>query len=273
MNKLKIFLPITCLVIATTLLIVIYCYHFLGTPLSDNTSDWGAWGSYANIGISLISIYLIYVTYKEQSKSNKISRFEEQYKTSVQTLNELLEKESSLIYGAYGNLCEHFRGALTNEPEGSKEQNCHILRFYYSSILFEDMEHLDDGFRYLDLVLSNLCKSMEISEEEKQGRILELSCILSEDVRILFFCWKILREDEYLLAYCFRNGFFKIDSDEDCLLANIIRYICTGEIKKDKKVLGNYDDIDLGDTYKKGEDYFDTFDKLFNKKSESYDNN
>lgn len=267
MNKLKVLFPIICLVIAITLLFTIYSYHFLGIPLSDKTSDWGAWGSYVNIGISLISIYLIYVTYKEQRNSNKISRFEERYKTAIQTLNDLIGKEQSLIYESYDDICEHFKSAFSKEPSGSIEENCKILTLYYSCALFEKQELLDDGFRYLNLVIDNLHKSIEITDEEKQGRILELSCILSEDVRVLFFCWKILRDDNTFLTYCYRNGLFKIDSEEDCLLANIIRYICTGKFKKNKKVPINYDEIVFGDTYKIGENYFDTYDRLFNNKN------
>ena len=73
MNKLKVLFPKICMAVAIVLPII-YCYHFKGTSLSDNTSDWGAWGSYVGIGGSILSVSLIYITYKEQQESNRIGR-------------------------------------------------------------------------------------------------------------------------------------------------------------------------------------------------------
>ena len=73
-------------------LLLIYAISFIGTPISGQTSDWGAFGSYAAICVSSLSIALIYVTYREQRKTNEITRVEQHIVTMTNTLAILSEK-------------------------------------------------------------------------------------------------------------------------------------------------------------------------------------
>ena len=80
-------------------LLLIYAISFIGSPISFQTSDWGAFGSYAAIGVSSLSIALIYVTYREQRQTNEITRVEQHIVTMTNTLAVLSEKfhERSLM--------------------------------------------------------------------------------------------------------------------------------------------------------------------------------
>ena len=71
---------------------LIYAISFIGSPISCQTSDWGAFGSYAAIGVSSLSIALIYVTYREQRQTNEITRVEQHIVTMTNTLAVLSEK-------------------------------------------------------------------------------------------------------------------------------------------------------------------------------------
>lgn len=73
-------------------LLLIYAISFIGSPISCQTSDWGAFGSYAAIGVSSLSIALIYVTYREQRQTNEITRVEQHIVTMTNTLAVLSEK-------------------------------------------------------------------------------------------------------------------------------------------------------------------------------------
>ena len=72
--------------------LLIYVICFVGAPVSNHTSDWGAFGSYASISISSLSIFLIYVTYREQRRTNEITRIERQIMTMINTLVVLSNK-------------------------------------------------------------------------------------------------------------------------------------------------------------------------------------
>ena len=128
------------MVVVIVLPIIIYCYHFKDTPLSDNTSDWGAWGSYVGIGISILSVSLIYITYKEQQESNRIGRFEEHFHISLRTSIELFEKRKNVIDSIFSKVENHVRNPFDplTDYEQSKVQN--ILGYYYSSAVIDCRE-------------------------------------------------------------------------------------------------------------------------------------
>lgn len=231
--------------------------------------SWGTVADYMNVVVGILSIYLIYVTYREQSRSNKIGRFEERYKTFVHIFLDLMNSERPLIDSTYKSLCEHFAGVTTDVPVGTVEENCKILTYYYSSILLSaETESLNECFKYLNFFIGNLHHSKDISTEEKKARLLELSAVLSENVRILFFCWKLCENDKSLLDYCYKCHFLDI-MPNDCILANIIHNICTSNFLNNKNDKIDWENIviDVDDTYRAEETYADTYDRLFNNKT------
>ena len=90
-------------------LLLIYAISFIGTPISGQTSDWGAFGSYAAICVSSLSIALIYVTYREQRKTNEITRVEQHIVTMTNTLAILSEKYHDRLEVSYDKFSEHFK--------------------------------------------------------------------------------------------------------------------------------------------------------------------
>lgn len=254
-----------------TAIIASYIINFCDRPISTDTETWGAFADYMNLSVSILSIYLIYVTYKEQSNSNKIGRFEERYKTFVHIFIDLVNKERSLINETYTRLCKHFDGVMPDDdPVGTAEENSKILTYYYSNILLSaKTESLNECFKYLNFFIGNLHCSKDISTEEKKARLLELSSVVPENVRILFFCWKLCENDCSLLDYCYKCHFLDLTS-KDCILTKIIHIVCTSNFinNKSNKIDGENIMIDVDDTYKKEETYGDTFDRLFNNKTQ-----
>lgn len=91
---------LTSLVVSLVLLLI-YALCFIGMPISNHSSDWGAFGSYATIAVSSLSISLIYVTYREQRKTNEITRVEQHIVTMMNTLVALSEKHHERLTESY----------------------------------------------------------------------------------------------------------------------------------------------------------------------------
>ena len=83
-------------------------------------------------------------------------------------------------------------------------------------------------FKYINDSLSFIKEDKSISDKEKTRRITELACAVPESVRILFLCWK-LTDNQDLLEYCHRNGFFMLGVPKNNLLEDVIAFICTGK--------------------------------------------
>jgi len=249
------------LVIAITLLIIIYIYHFLGTPLSDNTSDWGAWGSYVNIGISLISIYLIYVTYKEQQESNRIGRFEEHYHVALKTLTELLENKKEIIVTAYNKVENHFRNPVDPLTGYNQVKIQMMLGYFYFSAVFDMRQECDEVFRYFFTALSSIQHNTLLEEKEKDKYFTEISCILPEYARVLFLCWGCYYRQDVTKFY--KKGLYRMAIINNASLCNIIRFACTNARPPQEET--NMDDIELDDY--SNEEFQDTYDRLFNNKN------
>lgn len=128
MNKITIILSGIALIF---IIIVPYIVKFHDCSTFVGMAYWGTVADYMNIIVSVLSIYFIYVTYKEQSCSNKISRFEDRYKTFIHTLLDLVDKEHSLLHSSYNCLYKYFVGVITSEPIGTVEENSKNPVYYY----------------------------------------------------------------------------------------------------------------------------------------------
>ena len=257
MNKINCFLPIIGLVIAISLLLI-YSFHFKGTPLSDSTSDWGAWGSYVGIGVSILSVFLIYITYKEQQESNRIGRFEEHFHISLRTSMELFEKRKNVIFNKVEN---HFRNSFDPlmDYEQSKVQN--ILGYYYSSAVIDCREECEEIFRYLFSFLLSIKNNNMLDDKEKESRFREISCLLPENGRILFLCWGFCFKHETKQFYNY--GLYQTSSFSKSPIMNVIKFACVG--KRPKKEHINVENLELEDY--SSEEFQDTYKRLFNNKT------
>ena len=261
MNKLKVLFPKICMVVVIVLPIIIYCYHFKDTPLSDNTSDWGAWGSYVGIGISILSVSLIYITYKEQQESNRIGRFEEHFHISLRTSIELLEKRKNVIDSIFSKVENHFRNPFDplTDYEQSKVQN--ILGYYYSSAVIDCREECEEIFRYLFSFLLSIKNNNMLDDKEKESRFREISCLLPENGRILFLCWGFCFKHETKQFYNY--GLYQTSSFSKSPIMDVVKFACVG--KRPKKEHINAENLEFEDY--SSEEFQDTYERLFNNKT------
>lgn len=252
---------LTYSIATTTILIIVYIANFSHASLSDDTSDWGAWGSYVNVGISLISISLIYITYQEQQKSNKIARFEEHYHVALKTASELFERKKGIINDSYGKIEKHFRNPFDPLTDYTQSNTKIVLGYYYSSVAYDVQQDCDEVFRYFYTILNSIKKNSVIDEDEKYRYYTELSCLFSEEARILLLFWGC--NNGINLSDYYSKGLFRTSVINNKALVNVIRFACIGERPPKEKVeIGN---IELGDY--SNEEFKDTYNRLFNNKN------
>ena len=245
--------------------LIVYVICFWGIEISDNTTDWGAFGNYVAVCLSVLSISLIYITYREQRKSNEISRAERHIATMLSTLDVLYEKNQLRIKSTFFNIIEHFKVPFYDLSEFEYAKVIKVCTIYYSSALGEneDSIKLNCYFQYLNLCIDNVIHNKTLSKEQKELQITELSSILTENARMLFFFWLLINVCSELTSY-YKYGLFIEDSDSSPLLQDIVSYICIGKCpsKRQPQVV-DADDIILDDFPK--EQFSDTYSR-FDKK-------
>lgn len=253
-------LPTYCVLVAV-LLVIVYIANFFHMPLSDNTSDWGAWGSYVNVGISLISISLIYITYQEQQKSNKIARFEEHYHVALKTASELFEHKKEILGDLYTKIENHFRNPFDLLTGYTQSNTKNVLGYYYSSAAYDVLQDCDEVFRYFYTVLNSIKTNTIIDKDEKNRYYTEMSCLFSEEARILLLFWGCNNGVDCSDYY--NKGLFRTSIINNKALVNIIKFACTGKRPKKEKI--NIENIEFEDY--SNEEFSDTYNRLFNNKN------
>lgn len=247
------------------LTIIVYVVCFYNTPLSEETTDWGAFGNYIGMGISILSVTLIYITYNEQRHSNRIERFEQHLKSMTDTLSELVKKDSISIEKDYQSFLSHFMAPFDDISDYEAQETEGICTYYLSQITYNKGNEYQNLFKYITLMIKYIIKEKALEKEEKEGRVVELSCILPESLRTFYFCWLLQQEDRGLLEYCYSNGLFVLDDPNDNLLSDVIRLVCTGtKPKKEAPVPIDPDNIELEDY--SNEPFNETYKRLFNNK-------
>ncbi len=243
--------------------IVFYAICFWGTEISKNTTDWGAFGNYLAVGVSIFSVALIYITYREQRKTNEITRSEHHIETMLKTLDALSMKNQSRIETTYFNILEHFKVPFYDLSEYEYEKIVKVCIFYYSLALGEkeDSIKLNYYFQYLNLCIDNIIHNKTLSKEQIQLHITELSCVLTEDSRLLFFFW-LLISDRIVLDSYYKYGLFIINDEASPLLKDIVSYICSGKCPTKSQTRNfNGEDIILDDYSK--EKFSDSYSRMF----------
>lgn len=251
--------------IVLLLTIILYVVNFYGMPLSQRTSDWGAFGSYISIGISVFSVMLIYITYNEQRLSNRIERFEQHLKSMTDTLSDLVKRDKTSIDKDYQSFLSHFMVPFDDISDYEAPKIKDICTYYLSQITYDRGNEYQNLFKYMTLMIKHIIKEMALEKEEKEGRVVELSCILPESLRTFYFCWLLQQENRELLEYCYSNGLFVVNEPNENLLSDVIRLVCTGnKPKKESPAPIDPDNIELEDYT--NELFDETYNRLFNNK-------
>ena len=260
--------PRNYIYVAVTILlltIIVYVVYFYNTPLSEKTSDWGAFGNYIGMGISILSVTLIYITYNEQRLSNRIERFEQHLKSMADTLSDLVKRDSPSIEKDYQSFLSHFKVPFYDISDYEAQKTEGICTYYLSQITYNRGNEYQNLFKYMTLMIQYVIKEKALENEDKEGRVVELSCILPESLRTFYFCWLLQQKNRGLLEYCYSNGLFVVDEPNDNLLSDVIRLVCTGtKPKKETQVPIDPDNIEFGDY--SNEPFNKTYNRLFNNK-------
>ena len=223
-------LMVLCFALIISLMLVFfYVINFNGIPLSKHTSDWGAFGNYTAISISLISIALIYITYREQRSTNKITRSEQHIATTVKTLISLFENNQEKIEVFYKLFREHFKGLHYDLTDLEYNKTQKMCKQYYSLIMANPDYNVKYNyfFRYTQLCFDYILQNDSLSTKDKELRVMEITYILPESVRVLLFGW-ILMNNSPILGNFYKAGVFILEDNKLPLLEDIIAYVCTG---------------------------------------------
>lgn len=246
----------------TIVMVLSYILNFIDSDISSNPADWGAFGNYAAVCVGTLSIALIYITYREQRRSNEITRTEQHIATMTKTLGSLVDKNISKIEIYYTNLCEHFKVPFGNMSDCEYDKVAKVCTYYYSSLTIEDEDSADFNhvFQYMKLCLDYILQDKTLTKSDKQLRITELSCILSESIRVLFLFWSLVYNHDNIEQY-YKFGIFILDDRSSDLLVSVIAYLCAKDVssKKEEKVVDPANII--LDNYPK-EQFFDTYNRL-----------
>lgn len=252
------------LVVAIVLLMA-YVICFWGMEISYNTTDWGAFGNYLAVCFSVLSISLIYITYREQRKTNEITRAELHIATMLKTIDTLYIQNQSEIGATFSKIKIHFKVTHYDMSEFEYEKIVKVCMYYYSTALGEkkDSKRMNYFFQYLHLCIDSIIHNKTLSEDQKKLQMTELSLILTEESRMLFFFWLLISARTELGSY-YKYGLFIEDSKSSPLLQDIVSYICSENCPdKRQSHLSNADDIILEDF--PNEQFHDTYTRLFEK--------
>lgn len=258
--KQKIYIIIAIFLLFLT--VFLYMVNFYGMPLSKSTTDWGAFGNYIGIGISFLSVTLIYITYNEQRHSNEIERFEQHVKSMTDILSELIEKKSSTMVEKYQSLVVHFIDQFFDISSYDKQKSEKVCSYYFSDIVNTDDNDCVQLFKYMTLLINEIKNKDTLKTLEKEERMIELSCIIPTQFRLLYFFWLTYSKEYTLLEYCYLNRLFCLDNDDDTVLGEVIKLVCTGTNKKSSSVTIDVFRTELEDYSK--ETFDDTYKRLFN---------
>ncbi len=243
-------------------LLLVYVLCFIGMPISNQTSDWGAFGSYAVLCVNSMSIALIYVTYREQRKTNEITRVEQHIVTMANTLVGLSEKYHEEFDVSCDKFSEHFKCTFNDMDNIEYNRTVSVCKYYYSSITNDDTnEKFDYFFRYMQLCIDYILNEKSLSIEDKNLRITEFRCIFPESIRILLFGWLLINNKAILLEDYYKSGIFMLDETRSSLLKDVITFVCTNERPQKRHIPKlNIDDIILD--YNPNEQFSDTYVKI-----------
>ena len=253
--------PILLASILMIIIIVVYIISFYNSTLSDKTSDWGAFGSYVGMGISILSVSLIYVTYNEQRQANRIGMFEQQMRFMYDRLSNLIERHKDGIEEEAKKIVNHFLPPFGGMKDYERLKVRSVCSCYFSELTPENRMKYENIFIYLTQMITYIRDEKSINTDCVKSRIIELSCILSEYVRLYYFFWLSSQSDDTeLLRFCYLNGLF-VNEESDSLLDNTICYVCTGKILDKNNDNSSKLNLDIEDN--SNENFHATYHRLF----------
>ena len=177
------------------------------------------------------------------------------------TLVGLIEKNQSKIGTSYSKFCEHFKVSFCDMTDCEYDQIVKVCTYYYSSTMIDyDSANMNYLFQYMQLCIDYVIHNKTLSNRDKQLRMTEMSLIMPESIRVLFFCWLILNNPKDMEEY-YESGLFILDDTGSDLLKDVIAFVCTKKYlpKKQMKTV-NSNEIIFDDH--PNEQFFDTYSRL-----------
>lgn len=239
------------------ILLLFYFANFWEAEISKETTDWGAFGSYVAICVSVLSIAFIYVTYREQRNTNEITRTEQHIATMVNTILSLSEGKQSQLESIYAKVCEHFKEPFYKISDYQYSGIVKVCRYYFSTSDTGEINSLKHLIQYTHLSINFIIHNRSLPKENKQLRLMELTCIIPESIRIILFFWLIQNMTGDLKDF-YSCGIFSLNDDSSCFLEDVITYVCTTkcpldrptqEVNADNIILDDYPHEQFPETY------------------------
>lgn len=229
------------------ILLLFYFASFWGADVSKESSDWGAFGNYAAICVSILSIAFIYVTYREQRNTNETVRTEQHIAIMANTMLSLSEGKRAQLDSIYSKICGHFKEPFSSISDYQYDRIVKVCIYYYSTIAEEDLNSLKCLIQYTHLSINFIIHNKSLSKANKQLRLTELSCIISESIKIILFFWMIQNKSRDLKDFYY-YGIFSVNDNGYSFLEDIITYVCTTKCPPDRPIQDvNVEDIILDD--------------------------
>ena len=111
------------------------------------------------------------------------------------TLSELVRKDSISIEKDYQSFLSHFMAPFDDISDYEAPKTEGVCTYYLSQITYDRGNEYQNLFKYLTLMIKYIINEKTLGKEEKEGRVVELSCILPESLRTFYFCWLLQQED------------------------------------------------------------------------------
>ena len=141
-----------------------------------------------------------------------------------------------------------------------------VCSFYFSQLTLDIIKKYDNVFIYLSTMINYIRNEKSINNDCVKSRMIELSCILSEYVRLYYFFWLTSqRNDSGLLRICYMNNLFTKE-DPNSFLSAVICYVCTEKKLEITDVAICSSNLDIADY--SNEDFATTYNRLFNNHKE-----
>ena len=144
------------------------------------------------------------------------------------TIIELAEKSHSSLESSYSKFRAHFSGSSYDIPNYEYDGIIRVFKLYYSTAIdYNDSIIQNRLFRYIYHCIHSVLHDKFLKKGDKQSRITEISCMIPECVRIMFFCWLLQYHPKVIREY-YELGLFYLNDTSLHLLSDLISYVCTG---------------------------------------------
>lgn len=137
----------------------------------------------------------------------------------------------------------HFRNPFDPLTDYTQDNTRKVMGYYYSYAVYDMQQDCNQLFRYFYTILCSIKKDSSIDEDEKFRYYTEMSCVFSEEARLMLLFWGYYNQHD--LSDFYDKELFRTSIINNESLINIVRFACTGQRPVKQEV--NLDNIDLDD--------------------------